>query len=120
MPVMWRNAIGVYTRGSFRLSSCKRVIYLLAFWVGVETAAVAGEFEDCLISSLKGVSSDVAARMVRQACEAKVNAAREEREAKAAASRLSRQYAKYGAPANEFLSVDTWNRWGSNGPQASI
>lgn len=36
----------------------------------------AGPYEDCVLSGMKGVSSDAAARAVNQACRAKINEAR--------------------------------------------
>lgn len=39
--------------------------------------AAADDFDDCILSSLKGVNSDAAARMVREACQNKVKAAKD-------------------------------------------
>jgi hypothetical protein len=72
-------------------------------------AAGAGEVDDCVLNGLKGVSSDAAARMVKQACESKV-----------ASARADRLNGKYGEKVNFSLSVESWNRWASNGLRATL
>ncbi len=78
-------------------------------WIFLHSAVMAGELEDCLLSSLKGVSSDAAARMVRQACESKVTA-----------SRAERLIAKHGEKTSTALTVTDWAKWGSMGPHTVI
>ena len=70
---------------------------------------LSGELEDCLLNSLKGVSSDTAARMVRQACESKV-----------AEGRVNRLIEKHGQRTTATLSIDDWNSWGGSAAQAVI
>lgn len=72
-------------------------------------AAGAGEVDDCILNGLKGVSSDAAARIVKQACERKV-----------AAARADRLINKYGAKVDVQLSVEDWNRWASTGLRATL
>jgi hypothetical protein len=71
--------------------------------------AVAGEVDDCVLSGLKGVSSDAAARMVKQACESKV-----------AAARKDRLIQKYGEKVYEQMPVEVWNSWASTGLRAVL
>lgn len=72
-------------------------------------AVGAGEVDDCILNGLKGVSSDAAARMVKQACESKV-----------AAARADRLIKKYGEKVDVQLSVEGWDRWASTGLRATL
>lgn len=63
--------------------------------------ATSGEVDDCVLNGLKGVNSDAAARMVRQACESKV-----------AAARADRVIAKYGMRSFEPMEVLSWAQGG--------
>lgn len=58
----------------------------------------ASELDDCVLNGLRGVNSDVAARMVKQACENKVS------------GRLNAEIVeKYGVSINTDLQVENWN-----------
>jgi len=72
-------------------------------------AVGAGGVDDCILNGLKGVSSDAAARMIKQACESKVTAARADRLIK-----------KYGDKVNVQLPVEGWNSWASTGLRAVL
>jgi hypothetical protein len=62
------------------------------------SSGYASELDDCVLNGLRGVNSDVAARMVKQACESKIG---------------GRQNAelveKYGAPISADLEVESWD-----------
>jgi hypothetical protein len=57
----------------------------------------ASDLDNCVLNGLKGVNSDIAARMVRQACENKVN---EQRNAEL--------FAKFGDRLDDPMDVVTW------------
>ena len=64
----------------------------------VALSGYASELDDCVLNGLRGVNSDVAARMVKQACESKVN------------GRLNAELVeKYGASMNTDMQFENWN-----------
>lgn len=56
--------------------------------------AYASDLDDCVLNGLRGVNSDAAARMIKQACENKVKS-----------SRVSKMVAKYGEWLDDDLTV---------------
>jgi len=66
--------------------------------LGVHLGAKATDVDDCVLNGLKGVNSDVAARMVRQSCENKV-----------ADQRRQKNAAKYGEKIDERLTLSNWD-----------
>ena len=69
----------------------------------------AGPYEDCVLSGMKGVASDAAARAVNQACRNKDNEARKEKQAKMGLPMRDDEYAwsesnNFENQANGFVS----------------
>jgi len=75
------------------------VLITLTLWIS--TVAFASELDDCILNGLRGVNSDVAARMVRQACESKDKS-----------NRAAQLVAKYGDWVDADLPVVDWTRSG--------
>ena len=76
-----------------------RALGAMVITSGLYLTVNAADIDDCVLNGLKGVNSDAAARMVRQACESKV-----------AAARADRVIAKYGMRSYEPMEVLTWDR----------